>query len=157
MSKDEFNKRLTHTFSTPEKRRELYVKIHKAIPFLPVMKKIYKAVPFLPDMKKIPNSIMIRIMNDYDNKSETEQVVTIQKRIKLIYNCLKFGTPFLFWILCYTSLGLGARFVKTLLHGFKADAICDAVGFGAAAVYSFDLNTEKIYSTFMKKTGLDKL
>ena len=62
MSKDEFKKRLIDNFPTPKKRRELYVKIHNAM---------------LPFMKRI-------IMNDYDNKSESEQLTRIHEKISMI-------------------------------------------------------------------------
>ena len=62
MSKDEFNKRLIRKYPTPEKRRELYGKL----------------VNQEEDL-----------LEKYDEKSETEQVVAIRNRIKLIYEMTK--------------------------------------------------------------------
>ena len=62
MSKDEFNKRLLRKYPTPEKRRELYGKL----------------VDQEEDLLEI-----------YDKKSETEQVVAIRNRIKFIYEITK--------------------------------------------------------------------
>ena len=147
MSKDEFNKRLLRKYPTPEKRREIY--------------------GTLIDQEE-------DLLEIYDKKSETEQVVAIHNEIKLVWwqtlPVTYLRTVFLTLLTTLNGVGLGAclgvlgkkNAPKTFSDNFPWLMTQLGVGTGTGlgiyyGVKSGNKITDQMRSTFMKKTGLDKL
>ena len=165
MSKDEFNKRLTHKYSTPEKRRELYRKMVALIL-----------------IKPLGNGIIER----YDKMSETEQWNNIQYFfnffIKKVFFTHSRGWGVMTHALTMAVLmgGFGAfskRFIvnqensnedgtttnssKTAaVEQYNIPGIVGAIsGLGIGTIVGVRTRDQFIrkLSTFMKDSGLDKL
>ena len=132
MPKDKFKKRLLRKYTTPEERRELYGKMVSSA----------------------------TLLKNYDEKSETEQVVAIHNVIKMVFSATQFGGPILggvVWSLLGTYAG------NELTNGFTTQN-ANTIGKIAGAVSGLYIGGTMGYrdacrmrSEFMKKTGLDKL
>lgn len=131
MSKDEFKKRLLRKYSTPEERRTLYGNMVNHTKTL---------------------------LEKYDNKSETEQVVAIRNMIKLIYNGITVGRPFIYSIFGAMGGVLGDMAARHIINSDKLPNTAVGIGIGTAVGLHRALrDKKKYYSEFMKKTGLDKV
>lgn len=163
MSKDEFYRRFTHKYSTLEKRRELYGKM--------------AAIQPSSGGDAVENASAQKIallMLQYDEKSETEQVVAIHNEIKYRWWSTvppSFLKKVVFFLLTTLDGALFGLFSSHLIRKVAPINLpkdlsiwAGLLGTGAGAtlgMYGGDIlrvpGGDQIRSTFMKKTGLDKL